>query len=73
MTNFTIPPTISNVLSLSSQRPRLSSRLVIFLTDSRTMAEFTYQDIAEHNTKNDAFVVIHDKVYDVTKFIDEHP
>ncbi|KAI0102311.1 cytochrome b5 [Nemania sp. FL0031] len=35
--------------------------------------EFTYQDVAEHNTKKDLFVVIHDKVYDTTKFIDEHP
>ena len=35
--------------------------------------EYTYQDVAEHNTKKDIFVVIHDKVYDATKFIDEHP
>jgi len=35
--------------------------------------EFTYQDVAEHNTKKDIYVVIHDKVYDTTKFIDEHP
>ncbi|KAI3320310.1 cytochrome b5 [Xylariaceae sp. AK1471] len=35
--------------------------------------EFTYQDVAEHNTKKDLYVVIHDKVYDTTKFIDEHP
>jgi cytochrome b involved in lipid metabolism len=35
--------------------------------------EFTYQDVAEHNTKKDLFVVIHDKVYDATKFVDEHP
>ncbi|KAI1343134.1 cytochrome b5 [Xylariaceae sp. FL0016] len=34
---------------------------------------FTYQDVAEHNTKKDLFVVIHDKVYDSTKFVDEHP
>jgi cytochrome b involved in lipid metabolism len=34
---------------------------------------FTFQDVAEHNTKNDMFVVIHDKVYDCTKFLDEHP
>jgi cytochrome b involved in lipid metabolism len=34
---------------------------------------FSYQDVAEHNTKNDMFVVIHDKVYDCTKFLDEHP
>jgi hypothetical protein len=35
--------------------------------------ELTYQDVAEHNTKKDIYVVIHDKIYDVTKFIDEHP
>jgi cytochrome b involved in lipid metabolism len=36
-------------------------------------AEFTYQDVAEHNTKKDLYIVIHDKVYDITKFVDEHP
>ncbi|KAI1380400.1 cytochrome b5 [Hypoxylon crocopeplum] len=35
--------------------------------------ELTYQDVAEHNTKKDLFLVIHDKIYDATKFIDEHP
>ncbi|KAI1826998.1 cytochrome b5 [Xylaria intraflava] len=35
--------------------------------------EFTFQDVAEHNTKKDLFLVIHDKVYDTSKFVDEHP
>ncbi|ETS78035.1 cytochrome b5 [Pestalotiopsis fici W106-1] len=35
--------------------------------------EYTYQDVAEHNTKKDLFMVIHDKIYDCTKFVDEHP
>ncbi|KAF4943271.1 hypothetical protein FGADI_13521, partial [Fusarium gaditjirri] len=35
--------------------------------------EFTYQEVAEHNTKNDLYCVIHDKVYDVGPFIYEHP
>lgn len=34
---------------------------------------FTYQDVAEHNTNKDMFCVVHDKVYDCTKFLDEHP
>ncbi|KAI1494840.1 putative cytochrome b5 [Biscogniauxia mediterranea] len=34
---------------------------------------FTYSDVAEHNTKKDLYLVIHDKVYDSTKFVDEHP
>ncbi|KAK3955073.1 cytochrome b5-like heme/steroid binding domain-containing protein [Pseudoneurospora amorphoporcata] len=36
-------------------------------------AQLTYQDVAEHNTKKDLYIVIHDKVYDVTKFVNEHP
>lgn len=35
--------------------------------------ELTYQDVAEHNTKKDIYLVIHDKIYDASKFIDEHP
>lgn len=35
--------------------------------------ELTYQDVAEHNTKKDIYFVIHDKIYDASKFIDEHP
>ncbi|OHE90505.1 cytochrome b5 [Colletotrichum orchidophilum] len=35
--------------------------------------ELTYQDVAEHNTKKDIYMVIHDKIYDCTKFVDEHP
>ncbi|KAK3349393.1 putative membrane bound hemo protein [Lasiosphaeria hispida] len=36
-------------------------------------AELTYQDVAEHNTKKDLYVVIHDVIYDCSKFVDEHP
>lgn len=35
--------------------------------------QLTYQDVAEHNTKKDLYVVIHDHVYDASKFVDEHP
>ncbi|KAL8998377.1 MAG: hypothetical protein Q9169_002590 [Polycauliona sp. 2 TL-2023] len=35
--------------------------------------EMTFSDVAEHNSKKDLFLVIHDKVYDATAFVDEHP
>ncbi|KAN0119987.1 cytochrome b5 [Hyaloscypha variabilis] len=35
--------------------------------------EYTYAQIAEHSAKKDLFLVIHDKVYDTTSFVDEHP
>lgn len=40
-----------------------------------TMAdkEFTYSDVSEHNTKKDLYIVVHDKVYDASSFVDEHP
>lgn len=34
---------------------------------------FTLKQVAEHNTPKDAYLVIRDRVYDVTKFVDEHP
>ncbi|KAF2713872.1 cytochrome b5 [Pleomassaria siparia CBS 279.74] len=35
--------------------------------------EFTFSDVSEHATKKDLFVVIHDKVYNTSSFVDEHP
>jgi len=35
--------------------------------------EFSYSDVSAHATKKDLFIVIHDNVYNVSSFIDEHP
>jgi hypothetical protein len=35
--------------------------------------EFTLKEIAEHNTKKDLYLIVHDKVYDCSSFVDEHP
>ncbi|CAL5870495.1 uncharacterized protein PFLUO_LOCUS4732 [Penicillium psychrofluorescens] len=35
--------------------------------------EFTLEEVTQHNTKKDLFLVIHDKVYDCGSFVDEHP
>ncbi|XP_017487503.1 PREDICTED: cytochrome b5-like [Rhagoletis zephyria] len=34
---------------------------------------FTLEEIATHNEKKSVWIVIHDSVYDVTPFLDEHP
>ncbi|KAA8910047.1 cytochrome b5-like heme/steroid binding domain-containing protein [Sphaerosporella brunnea] len=34
---------------------------------------FTYEEVKEHNSKKDLYMVIHDKVYNVSSFVDEHP
>jgi len=35
--------------------------------------ELTYAECASHSSKKDLYMVIHDKVYDTTGFVDEHP
>ncbi|KAI9887741.1 MAG: hypothetical protein M1823_000490 [Watsoniomyces obsoletus] len=35
--------------------------------------EYTYADISTHASRKDLYVVVHDKVYDVSGFVDEHP
>ena len=35
--------------------------------------QLTLAEIKEHSQKKDLYMIVHDKVYDVTKFVDEHP
>ena len=35
--------------------------------------DFTFSDVSEHTGKKDIYIVVHDKVYDATSFVDEHP
>ncbi|KAH8555156.1 cytochrome b5-like heme/steroid binding domain-containing protein [Umbelopsis sp. PMI_123] len=37
------------------------------------MSSFTYEQVAEHNTKSDLYMIIHNKVYNISEFVDEHP
>lgn len=37
------------------------------------MEELTYRQVQQHANKKDLYVVIHDKIYNATSFIDEHP
>lgn len=46
------------------------------MTASQTPATTTtlsHDQIKEHNSTDDCWIVLHSKVYDVTAFLDEHP
>ena len=35
------------------------------------LQQYTLEQVAEHNTRQSPWVVIHDKVYDVQRFLEE--
>ena len=37
------------------------------------MEKYTLEEIAKHNTEESLWLIINEKVYDVTKFLEEHP
>eukprot|EP01024_Parvocaulis_polyphysoides_P057280 TRINITY_DN6086_c0_g1_i1.p2 TRINITY_DN6086_c0_g1~~TRINITY_DN6086_c0_g1_i1.p2 ORF type:complete len:153 (+),score=19.61 TRINITY_DN6086_c0_g1_i1:47-505(+) len=44
----------------------------------KNMKQFTKEEIAEHNSRDDVWIIVRDKggtpyVYDVSPFVDEHP
>ncbi|KAL9229021.1 hypothetical protein vseg_004539 [Gypsophila vaccaria] len=39
-------------------------------TDQKVHA---FEEVTKHNNKNDCWMIIDDKVYDVTPFLDDHP
>lgn len=41
------------------------------MSNETPLKKFTFAEVAGHNDKNSNFLVIHDMVYDVTKFLDE--
>ncbi|XP_004067036.1 cytochrome b5 [Oryzias latipes] len=42
-------------------------------TVDNALKYFTLEEIRVHNMINDTWLVIHDKVYDISSFVEEHP
>lgn len=41
--------------------------------DAKKSPEYTWEEVAKHNKEHDMWVIISDKVYDITKWVDRHP
>lgn len=39
----------------------------------RTMKQFSAEEVAKHNKAGDCWIIIESKVFDVSKFLSEHP
>lgn len=41
------------------------------MADEASKKTFTFDEVKDHNKAGDCWLVIHDGIYDVTKFLDE--
>lgn len=61
------------VLSSLQQHHSLLSQQTLIITNIKMATKYTLSEVAKHKSKDDLWFVIHGKVYDVTKFGDDHP
>uniref|UniRef100_A0A803JF16 Cytochrome b5 n=1 Tax=Xenopus tropicalis TaxID=8364 RepID=A0A803JF16_XENTR len=43
------------------------------MADQKEVKYYTLEEIKQHNNSKSTWILIHNKVYDVTKFLEEHP
>jgi cytochrome b involved in lipid metabolism len=43
------------------------------MAQSEEITQYSLEEVAKHNEKKSVWLLIHDNVYDVTKFLEEHP
>ncbi|OAY68568.1 cytochrome B5-like protein [Ananas comosus] len=41
--------------------------------NGKTARTYTKKEVSVHNTRKDCWIIIKDKVYDVTPYVEEHP
>jgi len=62
---------IANSLSCCTSSPSLLEEPKT--QDKTHLKEYSLQEVAEHCSPSDCWIVLFDKIYDVTSFLSEHP
>ncbi|KAF3341954.1 cytochrome b5 [Carex littledalei] len=39
----------------------------------KNVRDYTKEEVSKHNTRKDCWIIVKDKVYDVTPYVEEHP
>ncbi|KAJ0405285.1 hypothetical protein ATCC90586_007324 [Pythium insidiosum] len=67
------PRSSDNDSGLRARKPVTEDASVVAAADAAGKSEFTWQEVAKHNTGDSAWVIIRNVVYDVTEWADRHP
>ncbi|XP_076325511.1 cytochrome b5-like [Tachypleus tridentatus] len=66
--------TLIQIVRLAMKKVRLDKEATIFERVTNAPCQmYTVADVYEHCMPNDCWLIINDKVYDVTEFLKEHP
>jgi cytochrome b involved in lipid metabolism len=57
----------------ASSIPENTNKVVANVPVDGTVKSYTMADVSKHNNQNDCWTAVNDKVYEVTKWISEHP
>lgn len=70
-TNSVMSSTLANTVTPVQSSSSSSSSLMS--GKCSTLPEYSLKQVAEHSTPRDCWLVIYDKIYDITHFLQEHP
>lgn len=65
--------TVAIALAKAASSSRSSDAIAGPSTTSKPLKTFTLAEVSEHSSRESAWIVIGDGVYDITGYVDEHP
>ena len=71
--NIKMMKTIKNIFQTKQTKVKKDTKDTKDTKDKKIVKEYTLEEVAKHNKKSDAWIVINNKVADITEWIPKHP
>ncbi|XP_062868731.1 cytochrome b5 [Trichomycterus rosablanca] len=64
---------VNKVINDTSEDEESSVKYYTLEDEESSVKYYTLEEVQSHNLSKDTWIIIHDKVYDITKFLEQHP